>query len=146
MIRAEKPWRAQNNIHVSIFATHRRWMGQTLPTVQTLECPISSIADIRAQNVALALRRSVRPPRLAVSLRDLTRDRLFALLQLALLALPGALLVAGLICKPLRRCGLGRRIGFRQLRTCRYAGPGRQWVQKQTFAAGQKFSWLAKFF
>jgi hypothetical protein len=89
MIRAEKPWRAQNNIQVSIFATHRRWMGHTLPNVQALECPISSIADIRAQNVALALPRSDWPPRPSIALRDLTRDRLFALFQLALLTLAG---------------------------------------------------------
>jgi hypothetical protein len=106
--------------------------GQILHTVQTLACLLSPIADIRAQNVALASPRSARPPVTSIALRDLKRDRLFALFQLALLALAVALLVAG----PDWRAG-GRRlptrlrqsVSFRQFRTCRYVGPGLQWAR-----------------
>jgi hypothetical protein len=65
-------------------------MGQSLRAIQMLECLLSPIADI-----ALACRRSTWPPVTPIALRDFARDRLFALFQLAFLALPGGLIVVG---------------------------------------------------
>jgi hypothetical protein len=89
------------------------------------------IADIRALNVAQAdqcghlLRR--------IALRDLMRDRLFAIFQLALLVLPAALSVAGPDLQVLsRRARVADRAGsvsFRRLQRCRYVGPEQQWAQ-----------------